>query len=413
MSKSFDPNTIRRQFPFFTAQPEWAYLDSAATALKSQSVIDAEDEYYRMYSANIKRGVYRLASQATDAYEAARQEVASLLHAKNANEVIFTGNATEAINLVMYALGTEIVESGSRIATTIMEHHANFVPWQQLAISKNASLTIVDVTDAYELDLLQKKNNDYDLTSVIDKNTRILALSHVSNVLGTVNPLKEIIRCARRINPSIIVVVDGAQAVPHLDVDVVDLDCDFYAFSGHKIFGPTGVGVLWGKEDVLRGMKPFQYGGEMIEQVGLDKSTFAAAPERYEAGTPAIAQAIGLGAAVRFFRSLPKSARTHVGELTQFAVEELKKRDARVFISASGDETGIVSFELPGVHAHDIASVCDEQSIAIRAGHHCAMPLHERLGVVASSRISLQVYNTRAEIERFLRAIDSAKGLFT
>ncbi len=413
MSTSFDPQDIRKQFPFFTHNPDWAYLDSAATALKPRSVIEAEVAYYERYSANIKRGVYRLADEATELYETTRCDVAEFLGSTDAREIVFTRNTTESINLLMYALGTDLVRPGDEMVTTLMEHHSNFVPWQQLAIAQNARLTVIDVDEAGELDIPRDSKNRFELSGVVTKRTKLMAITHMSNVLGTINPLKEIIHAARQINPKIIVVVDGAQAVSHVSVDVVDLDCDFYAFSGHKLFGPTGVGVLWGKTQLFESMKPFQYGGSMIDEVSLERSTFASSPERFEAGTPAIAQVIGLGAAIKFVQALSPDVHQHVARLTTQLTKQLESFGAQVFASNASCQTGgVVSFALSGVHPHDLASVCDQSNIAVRAGHHCTMPLHTRLGVSATTRASLHVYNSLSDIERLVTAVQSAINMF-
>lgn len=401
---------IKFNFPIYKKIPGLIYLDSGATSLKPQVVIDAMSAYYSEYSANIKRGIYTISEKATEEYEKARETVAKFIGAET-NEVIFTRNTTESLNLVMYSLGTNVVGKDDEVVVSIMEHHSNFVPWQQLCLNTGATFKIINLDSDYHL------SKDGNLPrGIITKRTKILALTHVSNVLGTVNPIKAIVEQAKKINPEIIVVVDGAQAVPHMKVDVREFGCDFYAFSGHKMLGPTGVGVLWGKKQLLDEMEPFLFGGEMIAEVKLESSTFAEVPEKFEAGTPAIAEVIGLSSAVRYLLSVGmQNIHEHVVRLAMLYKEKLTKAlgDKITFYGPKMPEAGILSFTIEGLHPHDIASILNENSIAVRAGHHCAMQLHTSLGLTGTSRISLHVYNSEDEIDLVVQQIKKAVQLLT
>ena len=399
---------IKNDFPIFKNNPGLIYLDSGATSLKPQVVLDAMSSYYSEYSANIKRGIYTISEKATEEYEKARETVAKFIGA-DTNEVVFTRNTTESINLVMYSLGTNIVGKGDEVVVSIMEHHSNFVPWQQLCLNTGATFKIIGINKDARLDVFNK--SEINLKQVVTSKTKILALTHVSNVLGTVNPIKEIVSQAKRINPEIIVVVDGAQAVPHMKVDVKELGCDFYAFSGHKMLGPTGVGVLWGKKKLLDEMEPFLFGGEMIAEVRLDGTTFADVPEKFEAGTPGIAEAIGLGASINYLVSVGLDRiYEHELNLVKLYKEKLKKElgERIIFYGPKVPEAGILSFTIEGLHPHDIASILNEDSIAVRAGHHCAMQLHTSLGLTGTTRISLNIYNTQEEIDKVVESISNA-----
>lgn len=400
--------TVKKDFPIFAENPGLVYLDSAAMSLKPDPVIKAVDSYYRKYSANVFRGVYSLSEQATVEYEKARDAVASFIHAPDREEVIFLRNSSEAINLVAYTWGREHIDEKSEILTTVMEHHSNFVPWQALAGENGATLKILDVDDE---GILKTEG----LEEVVTGKTKLLAITWVSNALGTINPLKSIIRRVKARHPGIVVLVDAAQAVPHMKVDVRDLGCDFLVFSGQKMLGPTGAGALWGRRELLEAMPPFLYGGEMIREVHLDRTVFAGVPHKFEAGTPHIAGAIGLGAAVSYLNNLGLDAvREHEKELTEYA---LKKLAAVRKLTLYGPEdakmrSGVISFNLEGVHAHDVAAVLDEHKICVRSGHHCAMPLHERLGLDATVRASLYMYNTKEDIDALADALDDAGNLF-
>lgn len=403
-----DAKQIKKDFPIFKKNPDLIYLDSGATSLKPQSVIDAVSEYYCEYSANIKRGIYTISEKATEKYEKAREIVAKFIGA-NTNEVIFTRNTTESINLLMYSLGSNIVGKNDEIVVTIMEHHSNFVPWQQLCLNTGASFKIINLDSNYHLSI-----DGSALEKIITKRTKILSLTHVSNVLGTINPIKEIVEQAKKINPEIIVIVDGAQAVPYLEVDVKHLGCDFYAFSGHKMMGPTGVGVLWGKHELLEKMEPFMYGGDMVREVKLESTTFAEVPEKFEAGTPAIAEAIGLASAVSYLQSVGlQNIHAYESKLAKLYKEKLNKElgDKITFYGPKIPEIGILSFTTDGLHPHDLASILNDDNIAVRAGHHCAMQLHTSLGLSGTSRISLNIYNSEEEVELVVASIVKAVNL--
>lgn len=401
-----DITKIKKDFPIFSNIPDLVYLDSTATSLKPKEVIEAEINYYDKYSANIYRGVYKISEKATYEYEETRKTVAKFIGAKNPNEIIFTRNTTESINLIAYSLGREIVKEGDEVVTTIMEHHSNFVPWQQLAFENGATFKVADIDD---------EGNLVSLENVVTKKTKILALTYVSNVLGTINPLGEIIKRAKKINPKIIIIIDGAQAVPHFKLDVRDLGCDFFVFSSHKMLGPTGVGVLWGRYSLLEKMFPFNFGGEMIAQVALDKTTYKDPPQKFEAGTPAIAQVIALKSAIFYLNRVGlDNIRRHEKELSQYTLNRLRSVfDGNIKILGPKEiesRGGTIAFSFKNYHPHDIAQILDEKNICIRAGHHCAMPLHRRLGVNASARMSFYIYNDKEDIDRLvtdLKKVDS------
>ncbi|MCL4364498.1 SufS family cysteine desulfurase [Patescibacteria group bacterium] len=399
---------IKQDFPIFKNNPGLVYLDSTATSLKPRSVIDKAVEYYSQYSANIFRGVYKISEKATQEYEDTRRVVSEFIKAKSENEVVFTRNTTESINLIAYGLGRKIVDGNDEIVTSIMEHHSNFVPWQQLAFENGAALKVIDIDeDGYLL-----KN----INRVVTKRSKILALTYASNVLGTINPIKNIVREAKKINPEIIVVVDAAQAVPHLKVDVQDLGCDFLAFSSHKMLGPTGVGVVWGKEKTLKDMFPFMYGGEMIDEVYVDRTVFKEPPHKFEAGTPSIGEVIAFKEAVSYLNSLGMDkVREHERRLVQFCLQELSNQFGdRIKIfgpTNSEDRGGVVAFEFGRFHPHDVASILDEEGIAVRAGHHCAMPLHTRLGASASVRASFYIYNDESDVEKFIKGLKKVENV--
>ena len=375
------------------------YLDSAATAQKPIQVIEAIARFYREANANVHRGLYALSVEATELYENARKKIAALIGARP-EEVIFTRGTTESLNLLAYSLGEARVREGDGILVTVMEHHANLIPWQELVRRKGAALSAVRITPDGELDM-------DDFRRRLSARTAVVAVTHISNVLGTINPIPEISREAHRVGA--LVVVDAAQSIPHLPVDVRELGCDFLAFSGHKMLGPTGIGVLWGRRELLEEMPPFLTGGEMIREVWIDRATWNDLPYKFEAGTPPIAQAVGLGAAVEYLAGLGmEEVRRHEEELTGLLLEGLK---AREYVEIYGPHEpqkrgGVVAFNLRGIHPHDVATLLDQEGIAIRAGHHCAQPLHRLLGVPASCRASVYVYNTPEEIELFLAALD-------
>ena len=403
---------IKSYFPIYKNNPKLIYLDSTATSLKPQMVIDKIVEYYSKYSANVKRGIYGLSEKATFEYENARKIVAGFINAKP-NEIIFTKGTTESLNLLAYSLGRKIIGKNDEVLTTIMEHHSNFVPWQQLCMENDAVFKILDIDDKGYL-----QSDIKTLTKYVNKKTKIATLTYVSNMLGTINPVKKIIKDLKKINKDIIVILDCAQAVPHLKVDVLDLGCDFIVFSGHKMFGPTGIGVLWGRKELLEEMYPFQFGGEMISEVKIDKSTFAEVPEKFEAGTPPISQAIGLGEAIKFIEKIGiKNIEHNEKELTKYAINKLIEvfgKEINIYGPREiGNRGGIISFNIKNIHPHDLASILNEDNIAVRAGHHCAMPLHTRLGISSSCRVSLYIYNTKEDINSLIKSLKKAEKLFS
>ncbi len=381
-----------------------AYLDNAATTQKPAAVIEAEQRYYREYNANIHRGVHTLAERATAAYEGARETVRRFIHAEHVDEIVFLRGTTEAINLVAHCFARAFLREGDEIILSTMEHHSNIVPWQLACEAHGAVLKVVPINDDGEF-----RFEDYD--QLIGRRTRLVALTHVSNVLGTVNPVKRIVQRAHA--AAVPVLLDGAQAVAHGPVDVQDLDCDFYAFSGHKIYGPTGIGVLYGKREWLERLPPYQGGGSMIETVSFEKTTYAPLPQKYEAGTPHIAGAVGLGAALDYVQrvGLPAIA-AHEAELLDHATRAAGDIPGLRLIGTARDKAAILSFVLEGVHAHDVATVLDHQGVAVRAGHHCAMPLMQRFGVAATARASFALYNTHEEVDALIAAIRATQEMF-
>ncbi len=400
-----DVEKVRADFPILgrvvNGNP-LIYLDSGATSQRPVQVIEAVASFYREHNANVHRGLYQLAAEATDLYEEARAKVARFIGAAP-EEIVFTHGTTEALNLAAFSLGEARVKAGDEIVVTVMEHHANLIPWQLLAKRKGAKLVPIGVTHEGVLDLDE-------LAEKITGRTRIVAVVHVSNVLGTINPVPEIAELARRVGAA--VVVDAAQSVPHLPVDVRELGADLFAFSGHKMLGPTGIGVLWGRKGLLAEMPPFLTGGEMIREVWLERATWNDVPYKFEAGTPPFAQAVGLGAAVDYLSSLGMGeVRRHDLALTARALEGLLSRDYVTVYGPREPEArgGVVAFNLEGIHPHDVATLLDQEGIAIRAGHHCAQPLHRLLEIPASCRASFYVYNTPEEVDRFLAALDRVR----
>jgi len=401
-----DTNKIKKDFPIFNNQPKLVYLDSTATSLKPQSVISKLVEYYSDYSANIFRGVYDMSEKATAEYEETRTVVKDFINAPLTEEIIFTRNATESINLFVNGI-KDTFKKGDEIVTTITEHHSNFVPWQQLAKNIQCSFKIISIN---EEGILEPQ-----LTYEITKKTKILALTYVSNVLGTVNPIKTIIKEAKNISPHIIVLVDGAQAVPHLKVDVTDLGCDAFVFSSHKMLGPTGVGVLWVKKELLETFPPYQFGGDMIRSVAIEETQFADLPHRFEAGTPHIAGVIALKEASHYLQGIGLDAiHSYEVELAQICYDRLTEEFGTKIkiIGPQKRESGIVAFAVTGLHAHDVAQLLNEDHIAVRAGHHCAMPLHTKLGIEASVRASFYLYNTKEDVEKLIASLHKALHLF-
>jgi cysteine desulfurase / selenocysteine lyase len=403
----FDVERVRRDFPALRVRVHGkplVYLDNAATSQKPQAVIDALVRYYSELNANIHRGIHSLSEQATDAYEGARGKVRQFVNAAADHEIVFVRGTTEAINLVAQSYGRAFVRPGDEIVITAMEHHSNIVPWQLLGEQTGARLRILPINDEGEL-LVDE------LDAMITGKTRLVALAHVSNALGTVNPVKRIVQMAHR--RGVPVLVDGAQAVPHMKVDVRDLDCDFYAFSGHKMYGPTGVGVLYGKERWLEKMPPYEGGGSMISLVTFEKTHYAELPYKFEAGTPNIAGGIGLGAAIDYLAALGLDrVAEYEHELLVYGTEALSAIDGLRIIGRASHKAGVLSFVLDGVHPHDIGTILDREGVAIRAGHHCAMPVMQRFGVPATARASLAVYNTREELDVLARAVTKVKEVF-
>lgn len=401
----YDVDRLRRDFPALEQLVHGrplVYLDNAATTQKPRAVLDALLGFYTRDCANVHRGVHELSQRATEAYEGARRTVARFLNAAP-SEIVFTRGTTEAINLVAQSFGRSILGSGDEILLTEMEHHSNIVPWQMLAEQTGARLVVAPIDDRGEL-LLDA------LERLISSRTRLIAVAHVSNALGTVNPVDEICRMARQ--RGIRVLVDGAQAAPHLRVDVRALDCDFYAFSGHKIYGPTGIGVLYGKAELLERMPPYQGGGDMIRSVSFTKTLYNDPPYRFEAGTPHIAGAIGLAAAIEYVSALGLEAiARHEQSLLEAATASLSEIPGVRLVGTARHKAAVVSFVLDGVHPHDVATVLDHEGVAVRAGHHCAQPLMERLGLPATTRASFALYNTLEEVEALARAVRRAQKL--
>jgi cysteine desulfurase/selenocysteine lyase len=408
--QSIDPVAIRADFPIFERDfggRRLVYLDSAATALKPRVVIDAVNGYNSRYSANVHRGIYTIGEEATAAYEAARTTVARFLHAPDPHEIVFVRNATEAINLIAYTWGRQHIHSGDSIVLTELEHHSNLVPWQVLAQERDADLEFVPIDDQGLLLL-----PTFEL--LLRTRPKLVAFTHVSNGIGTINPVREMVDAAHEAGA--LVLVDGAQAVPHLPVDVQAMGCDFYVFSGHKTLGPTGSGALWGRRELLDAMPPFMAGGEMIREVHLRRTEFNDVPWKFEAGTPDIAAAIGLGAALDYLAAIGMPAvREHERGLVAYALDLLPQEvpDLRLFGPLDAAERGgVVTFNVPDVHPHDVATLLDREAIAVRAGHHCTQPLHERLGEAATTRASFSVYNDRDDVERLASGLARVQRIF-
>lgn len=408
MTAVLDPHTLRRDFPILDREVDGkplVYLDHAASAQKPRQVVEAMADYYYRHHANVHRGAHRLSAEATDRYEAARARVAGFLGAPSERSLVFVRNATEGLNLVARSWGDANLREGDEILVTVAEHHANLVPWQQLAQRTGAKIRAVGLTPEHRLDL-------DDLRAQLNERTRIVAVAHVSNVLGTAHPVAEIASAAH--DAGALVVVDGAQAAPHLPVDVAALGADAYVVSGHKMLGPTGVGALWMREEILDAMPPFLGGGEMIRRVEIERSTYADIPMRFEAGTPAIAEAIGLAAAVDYLDAAGMSAVwDHDRALARYALARLRGMDGVTAFGPEGeDRGGIVAFTLEGVHPHDLASALDAEGIAVRSGHHCAQPLMRALGVQSTARVSFHLTTTEEEIDRFVAALEATRDFF-
>lgn len=401
---SLDVSRLREDFPILRRKvggKPLVYLDNAATTQKPRAVIEAIRRYYTTSNANVHRGVHTLSDRATRGYEEARARAARFLNAGEDREIVFVRGATEAINLVAQSFGRPRLRRGDEVLITVMEHHSNIVPWQMVCAETGAALKVVPVHGDGELDLAAYGER-------LSPRTRIVAVTHVSNALGTVNPVREMIGMAHGRN--IPVLVDGAQAAPHVKVDVRELGCDFYAFSGHKVYGPTGIGVLYGKREHLEAMPPYQGGGDMILRVTIDRTTYNEIPYKFEAGTPNIAGAIGLCAALGYLDGIGREAvAAHERELLDFATEKVGKIPGVRLVGTAREKAGILSFVMEGVHPHDLGTVLDHEGIAIRSGHHCAMPLMDALGLPATARASFGMYNTRAEVDALVEGIWKAR----
>lgn len=403
MSKIFDASKIRKDFPIIS-QSETVYLDSAATSQKPQVVIDTIDHYYRENNANVHRGVYRLSESATAAFERTRTIVAKFLGNVSVQEVIFTKGTTDSINLVAQTWGLEHIKAGDEIVLSIAEHHSNIVPWQILAKRVGAEIKFIPLTENFRLDLDAAK-------TLINEKTKLVSIAHVSNVLGVIHPVKEIAKLAK--NVGAIFMVDGAQGAPHLEVDVRDIGCDFYAFSGHKVCGPTGVGVLYGRKELLQSMPPYQGGGDMINRVTVTGSTWAELPYKFEAGTPNIAGVVGLGAAIEYLASYDHQlALAHEVRLGRMLYDALNaEKNFQVYYDGGENWVGVVTFSHKFVHPHDMAAICDSHNVCLRAGHHCAQPLMNYLNTPATSRLSPYIYNNESDIEKAITAVLKAENL--
>jgi cysteine desulfurase/selenocysteine lyase len=407
---TLDPVALRRDFPILQQEINGhplIYLDSASSSQKPQAVIDAVDGYYREYNANVHRGIYTIGEKATAAYERARATVGRFINAPDSHEIVFTRNATEAINLVAYSWGRRNITRGDAIVLTEMEHHANLVPWQLLVQELGGDLEFIPITDGGELRL--------DVYEVLLRlRPKLVAFTHVSNTLGTINPVREMVDQAHAAGA--LVLVDGAQAVPHVPVDVAALDCDFYAFSGHKMLAPMGSGALWARRELLESMPPFLAGGEMIREVHLRRSEFNEVPWKFEAGTPAVGDAIGLGVAADYLMGIGMDAvREHERALVSYALDVLPRDIPQIELYGPMDPDrrgGVVPFNLPKIHPHDVAQVLDRFGIAVRAGHHCTMPLHERLDLAATARASFSVYTTTDDIDRLTNGLNEVWRIF-
>lgn len=400
---------IRKDFPILSREirpgVQLTYLDSTATAQKPTAVIEAMDAFYRRSNANIHRGIHTLAEEATALYEEAREKIAKFINAPAAKQVIYTRNATESINLVAYTWARANMKSGDLIILTEMEHHSNLVPWQALKAERGIRLEFISVTEDGLLDLDVYR-------ALLDQSPKLVSFTHMSNVLGTINPAEEIIRLAHEAGA--ITLVDGAQSVPHFAVDVQKLDVDFMVFSAHKMVGPTGIGVLYGKTKLLEEMPPFLGGGDMIKAVHLREFVSNSLPYKFEAGTPAIAEAAGFGAAVDYLTSVGMDAiAAHENEITEYALERLEEvPGVKLFGPGAQDKGGVAAFTLEGVHPHDVAQILDRDGVAVRAGHHCAQPLHEKFGILATSRASFYLYNTKEEVDKLIEGIYKVKEIF-
>lgn len=404
----FDVERLRQDFPVLRQTVNGkplVYLDNAASSQVPQTVIDRGSAYLEDEHSNIHRGVHYLSQRATTAYEGAREKVKRFINARDSKECIFVRGATEGINLVMHGYGRKFVSAGDEVIISTLEHHSNIVPWQMLCEEKGARLRVIPMNDAGEL--LQDEYN-----ALLNEKTKFVAFTHISNSLGTINPVKRMIDQAHKYG--VPVLIDGAQAAPHISIDVQDLDCDFYAFSGHKMFAPTGSGVVFGKAELLEKMNPFQGGGDMIRSVTFEKTTYAGLPNKFEAGTPAIASQIGLGAAIDYLNSFDReAAQRYEQELLSYATERLKAIEGVRIVGTAKEKTSVLSFVIDDIHPHDIGTILDQEGIAVRAGHHCAQPVMQRLNVPATARASFAFYNTKDEVDVLARTIEKVVEIFS
>lgn len=399
---SFSPQVEKKNFPIFD-KSDLIYLDNAATTHKPSIVLDTVNKLYKEANANVHRAIYDLGNKSTKLYEDSRKKVSDFINAYSEKEIIFTSGTTESLNLLAYSL-SKTLKKDDEILISEMEHHSNIVPWQLIAKNTGAKLTYIPVNKAGELDLTN--HEDY-----FKSNTKIVSITHISNVLGTINPIKLLAKMAHKVGA--LFIVDGAQGVPHMNVDIREINCDFYVFSGHKMLAPTGIGILWGKYDLLNDMEPFMGGGEMIDKVTLKDSTWNEVPYKFEAGTPNFAQAVGLGAAIDYLNSVGiQSISEHESELTQYALTKLKKVNNIKIHGESAKRGGVISFNIKGVHSHDLAQFLNEENIAIRVGHHCAQPLLDNLGETSTARISFYLYNYESDVEKFCKALTKIQTYF-
>lgn len=404
----FDPKLVKKDFPIMERVVNGVkivYLDSGATAQKPKQVLEAERIYYEQHNANVHRGAHTLGDEATHLLNVAREKVAGFIGASS-EEVIFVRNTTEAINLVAYSWGLDNLSKGDVVLTTTLEHHSNLVPWQELARRTGAKIELVGITEEGLIDMGDYKRK-------LELKPKLVAFTHVSNALGTINPVKEMTKLAHKVGA--VVVVDGAQAVPHMKINVVDIGCDFYAFSGHKMLGPMGIGVLYGKRELLSKMSPFMSGGGMINEVYSDHASWGELPDKFEAGTPNVAGAVGLMSAIDYLEKLEiEQVREHDKQIVEYALRALSELSQVKLLGVQNPNlrSGSVSFEYPGVHAHDVATVLDSEGVAVRAGHHCTMPLHKSMGIVASVRASFNVYTTKEDIDQLVKALEKVKKVF-
>ena len=410
MSDLNNLSALKKDFPIFQRKIHGdkvlVYLDSAATSQKPMQVVQTMNDYYSKGNANIHRGIHELAEEATANYESARERIAQFIHADHSREIIFTRNTTESINLVAYTWAKANLNKGDLILLTEMEHHSNLVPWYMLAEEKDLKIEFIKITEEYELDL-------ENLKALLDRRPKLVSFTHMSNMLGTINPAKLITRLAHEAGA--IVLIDGAHSVPHFPVDIKDIGADFYAFSAHKMLGPTGIGALYGRSDLLEAMPPFLGGGDMIRKVTFDGFTTNTVPHKFEAGTPAIAEGIGFGAAVDYLESVGMdNIFAHEQELTNYAIDVLGSiKDLVIYGPDAEKKGGVISFTFMDVHPHDVSQILDAEGIAVRAGHHCTMPLHQKLNLAATTRASLYLYNTKEDIDKLAKGLEKVRQVFS